>query len=472
MNVKQLTRNVTLALILGAMPLIAQAAAEIIVVNADEPGEGFNDPTPVQPIGGNNGLTLGQQRLNAFQYAANIWGRQLDSAVPIRIKSNFDPLACEKDSATLGSAGPLMVNRDFAGAPRTNTWYHGALANKLLEADDFEGEPVIRARFNSNLGKENCLEGGGFYLGLDGQHGHLTDLVGVLLHEFGHGLGFSNLTNGQTGRRYNGIPSMWDYHLYDLTAQKSWVEMTDAERVASGVNSRKLIWRGQNVTQAAPRVLQGAPELRISGLASVIGTYQIGTASFGPQITAAGTSAEVMPVVDQTDGRGLACDPLTANNASAIRGKIALVDRGTCSFNIKVKNAQLAGAVGVLVADNAAGSPPPGLGGSDPTVTIPAVRITKDDGEKLKLALKQRSRNRSGIYAALGISATQRAGSDEAGRLLMFAPNPYQPGSSVSHFDTSASPDLLMEPFNTESVKRNLDAPHDLTFPLLRDLGW
>ncbi|MBB5019693.1 hypothetical protein HNQ59_003001 [Chitinivorax tropicus] len=472
MIAKQIAQNVALALALLGAPLAAQAAAEIIIVNADGPGEGFNDPTPVLPIGGNTGTTLGQQRLNAFQFAADIWSKQLTSAVPIRIKSNFDPLTCDKDSATLGSAGALLINRDFAGAPRANTWYHGALSNKLLGADDFEGEPVIRARFNSNLGQANCLEGGGFYLGTDGKHGKLTDLVGVLLHEFGHGLGFSNLTNGQTGKQQSNIPSSWDHLLYDLTTQKTWAEMTDAERVASGINSRKLIWRGANVTQASPKVLQAAPELRISGMASVAGLYQIGTASFGPQITNNGPTSEVMPVVDQADGRGLACEPLSTSNAQAIRGKTALIDRGACTFSVKVKNAQLAGAVAVLVADHTAGSPPPGLSGDDPTITIPSVRITKDDGDKLKLALKNRSRNRSGIFAALGISATQRAGADEQGRLLMFAPNPYQPGSSVSHFDTSASPDLLMEPFNTESVKRNLDAPFDLTFPLLKDLGW
>ena len=44
------------------------------IVNNDGAGEGFNDTTPVAPIGGNPGTTLGQQRLNVFQAAANVWG--------------------------------------------------------------------------------------------------------------------------------------------------------------------------------------------------------------------------------------------------------------------------------------------------------------------------------------------------------------------------------------------------------------
>ena len=44
----------------------AQAAATLVIVNGNAPGVGFNDPTPVAPVGGNPGTTLGQQRLNAF----------------------------------------------------------------------------------------------------------------------------------------------------------------------------------------------------------------------------------------------------------------------------------------------------------------------------------------------------------------------------------------------------------------------
>jgi hypothetical protein len=51
----------------------------------------------------------------------------------------------------------------------------------------------------------------------------------------------------------------------------------------------------------------------------------------------------------------------------------------------------------------------------------------------------------------------------------MYAPNPVQPGSSISHFTNTIKPDQLMEP-GIASGK----AIHDLGLaqPLLQDLGW
>jgi hypothetical protein len=80
----------------------AFGAATITIVNVDGPNEGFNDPTPRAPVGGNSGTTLGQQRLIAFQYAASLWGAKLDSTVDIRIQASFDPLTCTATSAVLG----------------------------------------------------------------------------------------------------------------------------------------------------------------------------------------------------------------------------------------------------------------------------------------------------------------------------------------------------------------------------------
>ncbi|UQA62765.1 M36 family metallopeptidase [Polyangium aurulentum] len=68
-------------------------------------------------------------------------------------------------------------------------------------------------------------------------------------------------------------------------------------------------------------------------------------------------------------------------------GKIVVADRGSCNFTVKAKNAQLAGAVGVIIVNNAPGAAP-GLGGSDATVTIPALSISLDDGTALKAQMQ------------------------------------------------------------------------------------
>ena len=161
--------------------------------------------------------------------------------------------------------------------------------------------------------------------------------------------------------------------------------MTNAQRATSAINTRRLSWTGANVTATVPTVLQpGTPSLT-GPRAGEHRRHLLGwQRQFGPPLVAGGLDGEVMPVVDQANGTGLACTPLSAANAMAVNGKIALVDRGICTFPEKVKNAQNAGAIGVIVADNVAGSPPPGLGGVDPTITIPSVRITLADGDDVQ----------------------------------------------------------------------------------------
>ena len=123
---KALAAGLVMLLGLAGTVTSASAAAAIVIVNNDGANEGFNDATPVAPVGGNTGTNLGQQRLNAFQHAAGIWGATLTSNVTIQVRANFDPLACTATSAVLGSAGPLSVSRDFTNAPLAGTWYHAS----------------------------------------------------------------------------------------------------------------------------------------------------------------------------------------------------------------------------------------------------------------------------------------------------------------------------------------------------------
>src|SRR5690349_21360408 len=113
-----------LALLIAlVVPVSAFANANIVIVNNDPPNVGFNDPTPAAPLPTNPGTTLGQQRLNAFEYAASLWEAQIDSPVNIRVRANFGPLGCTATAATLGSAGArgIWFGDDFR---EPDTWYH------------------------------------------------------------------------------------------------------------------------------------------------------------------------------------------------------------------------------------------------------------------------------------------------------------------------------------------------------------
>ncbi|HKV68508.1 MAG TPA: FlgD immunoglobulin-like domain containing protein, partial [Gaiellales bacterium] len=66
------------------------------------------------------------------------------------------------------------------------------------------------------------------------------------------------------------------------------------------------------------------------------------------------------------------------------------------------------------------------------------------------------------------LSPTQIAGLTANGHVKMFAPNPFQSGSSVSHWDVSCTPNLLMEP----AINPDLTDSIDLADAMFRDLGW
>jgi hypothetical protein len=434
-------------------------AATITIVNLDGPGEGFNDPTPAAPVGGNPGTTIGAQRLFVFQYAAGVWGNLLPSSVEIKIDSQFNPLSCTATSGALAASGPETVHRDFPNAPFPGTWYHQALANRLAGVDLAPANNDISMTFNSSIGGVNCLPAGWYY-GVDGKEGSQIELLPVVLHEMGHGLGFSTTTDGSTGTLMAGFPGAYDHFLLDNTTGKHWTQMSSGEIATSAINCLNVVWDGQSVTANSGLYLGPKPILRVTAPPAVAGDYPVGVATFGPSLTSSGVSGDVVLAIDNVGMPNNACEPLV--NAAAMAGKIAILDRGGCTFAVKVKNAQNAGAIGVIVADSLPGCPPNGMGGTDTTITIPSVRVTQDVGASLKAQLN------SGLHVILIADPSQRAGTDPAGHVFVYTPNPYQPGSSVSHWDPSATPDLLMEPALTPSLSQSVD----LTLNHFIDIGW
>jgi hypothetical protein len=458
----------TLALAALLLPAVLPAAT-LTIVNANAPNTGFNDPTPATPIGGNTGTTVGAQRLIAFQHAADLWGALLVSGVEIRVQASFVVLDCAADSGTLGSTSSIQLVEDFPNAQFPSTWYPTALANRRAGRDLFPGNPNtnsddIRSKFNSQLGMTGCLTGTNWYYGLDNNHGDNVDLVTVVLHELAHGFGFETFVDS-SGTEFMNDPDIYERSILDSEMGQLWNDMTPTARAASYIDARHVSWAGTRTQAAVPGILDpGTPLLRVDSPGAVAGSYPVGTADFGPPPSASGVSGTLVPAQDAADTAGPsttdACSALS--NATAIAGKVAFVDRGTCFFTDKVMNAQNAGAIAVVVADNQAGSPPAGMGGTNDAITIPAVLITLDDGNALRAQLG------SGVVVTLTTDLSIRSGADSRGRVLLFATDPDQPGSSISHFDTSARPNLLMEP------NISPDLPHgvDLTLPLLLDIGW
>lgn len=110
-------------------------------------------------------------------------------------------------------------------------------------------------------------------------------------------------------------------------------------------------------------------------------TYAAAGAAFGPALTSTGKTG-ALSLASPADG----CTAIS----TTLTGKIAILDRGTCSFIVKVKNAQLKGAIGVIVANNA-GDSVISMGGTDATITIPSVFVGQTDGTAIKAAVPSSS---------------------------------------------------------------------------------
>jgi hypothetical protein len=102
-------------------------------------------------------------------------------------------------------------------------------------------------------------------------------------------------------------------------------------------------------------------------------------AEFGAALTPTGVTGTLTPATP-ADG----CTAIS----TGLAGRIALIDRGTCEFGLKALNAQTAGAVAVVIANDNSTDPNEifvmGSGASGGSVTIPAVMVSKNSGDALK----------------------------------------------------------------------------------------
>lgn len=449
-------------------------AATVTPVNRDPAGSGLNDVTPAAPVGENPGTTVGDQRKIVYRFAADLWGAVLQSNVEIRVAASFQPLACTATSGVLGSAGPWWVNRDFDNVPVAGIWYHSALANSIagrnLNADDFiaPDDIDISSRFNSNLGSTGCLEGSGWYYGLDGKTpAGQINFLNVVLHEIGHGLGVSGFLNKTTGAlaNFDGLPRSDAYTqlAYDNVQALRFADpgMTNALRALAMRTPGRTVWDGSSVNSDAALLLDDKVLLRASG--TLTADYEYGTAAFGPTASSANFTGTIQLANDGTGADFAdACEPMPAGS---LAGRIAYINRGTCGFELKAVNAQNAGAVAALIGNVASSAPGLITMADDPLLTagIPALLVVVADGNAIKAALP-------GVNVTLAQVPGRLAGADAAGRVQLYSPTTVASGSTFSHFDTAVTPNALMEPFITSTLNGQYNV--DLTPAMFRDIGW
>lgn len=172
----------------------------------------------------------------AFQYAVDIWSGLITSDVPIVIDAQWEDLP----GNALGSAGATGLWYNFSGAPFNGTLYPSPLADKLAGFNLDPGAADISANFDS---------GTDWYYGLDGNTPFSQfDLVSVVLHEIGHGLGFAGTVYvGVDGNGYvlNGsLPGVFDGYVWTGNNESVLSFGDGSSALGAALVSDNLYWAG------------------------------------------------------------------------------------------------------------------------------------------------------------------------------------------------------------------------------------
>jgi bacillolysin len=252
--------------------------------------------------------------------------------------------------------------------------------------DSFDGQgATMDSIFNRGDACPNASWNGAFISFCPG-----TTTDDITAHEWGHA--YTEYTDNliyawQPGALNEAYSDIWGETVDRLNGRGT--DTPDAARTAGACT----------VFTAAP------PTVNITAPAAIAGFKTAGTASFGPATFNLSGSVVGVDVGAVNAGCG-------ALPAGSLTGKIAFIDRGTCGFGVKANNAEVAGAVGVIIGNNQGGTAIINMGATaGVTNAIPALSVSQNDGTAIKAQL-----------AATAVSATLARGgngTDNSVRWLM-----------------------------------------------------
>lgn len=294
------------------------------------------------------------------------------------VDNDADPLDCNSHGTHVaGTAAGFGINAD-------GTTYTGPYTAGLNPEDFLVGPGVapeaslvaVRVLDCTGSGSSEAIVAGIEYAIDPNRDGNFGDAVDVINMSLGHNMGspthpMSIASNNAAAAGTIVVAAAGNagdiHYIAGSPANADWV-------ISVAASGDDAIW---------------APPLQINTPVNLAGNYIMSAASFGPTLDTVGAITNTLVLAtDAADESGPSttdgCSPL--NNAAEVSGKIALVDRGTCFFTTKVKYAQEAGAIAVIVVNNTTDLPF-SMPGDDPTITIPAVMIGQDDGTRIKAEL-------------------------------------------------------------------------------------
>lgn len=228
-------------------------ATTITIINNDGFNEGLNDPTPATPTGGNNGVTVGEQRMIVLQHAADFLETIFDSSVEIRVAAEFNPKSCN----VLGGAYPTYnYYQTLPGPlPKSDILYPIALANALsgqdLKAYLGENYAHLDIELQSDFSCPTSASDAWYYGFSDSVPSNRASLFATVVHELIHGMGFYDWVDRSTGlpqaSNYLGKDDIFIEYLWDDILKLTWPNLTTTQRRTAANYNYSLDWVGAQV---------------------------------------------------------------------------------------------------------------------------------------------------------------------------------------------------------------------------------
>ncbi|MFK8101342.1 MAG: T9SS-dependent M36 family metallopeptidase [Saprospiraceae bacterium] len=198
-----------------------------------------------------------------------------------------------------------------------------------------------------------------------------------LMHDIWYVYGFDEESGNFQESNPNGLGTEGDY-IRAEAQDGSGTNNANFSSQGDGSSARIQMYLWEDGSNASELLTVNSPS-------NIAGGYGAVEGSFGAPLSPTTPIEGELVLAEAISGLAAqACD--TLGNAMEMNQKIAILDRGGCSFVVKVKNAQDAGAIAAIICNNDGGgifSP----GGNDNDIVIPCVMVSQADCNLIKTEL-------------------------------------------------------------------------------------
>jgi len=178
----------------------------------------------------------------AINAAVDVWSQNFVSQVPVKVKVYWGR---QSSPAILASAAPGKFHTNFKNIPDNDLWYASALADAIAGEDIEPTIEEVTIRINSTNAPI-------LYLGTDGNcPSNKYDLVSMILHEMGHGLGFLSNSDYDDLYGYGSIQQPTPYDAYaQLPDGRRLMDLDSPSLELGEAMTQPLVWSGANGIRA------------------------------------------------------------------------------------------------------------------------------------------------------------------------------------------------------------------------------